>query len=100
MAMTTEKLREALLACESIISGQGITMAIRDINADTRVRRLSHLLWLARNGLQLVEEDRREKAMRWLGFLQGALWAFELVSVEELKNMNRPDDSTLDNERV
>lgn len=102
MAMTTDKLRSAFLACEAIIARQegGISMAIRDENADSRIRRLSHLLWLSREGLTLIEEERREKAMRWLGFLQGALWGMELVDVKQLKDMNRPDGSEYDEKRL
>lgn len=102
MAMTTDKLRSAFLACEAIIARQegGISIAVRDIKANSKVRRLSHLLWLSREGLQLIEDDRREKAMRWLGFIQGALWNMELVTVKELKDMNRPDDSEHDPDRV
>lgn len=104
MAMTDEKLRDAFSACERIIAREaekeGITMAIRDPEAPTRPRRLSHLLWLARNGIPLIAENRREKAMRWLGYLQGYLAALDLVTVAELKDMNRPDGSTHDKERV
>jgi len=100
MPMTNEKLREAFLACEAIISKEDIRMAVRDAGAVGRERRLSHLLWLARNGLALVEEERREKAMRWLGFLQGALWGFNLANIDDLKGMNKPDDAEHDEKRV
>ena len=96
MAMTIEKLRSAFLACEAIVAKEGITMAIRDASADTKVRRLSHLLWLSRNGLVLVEEGRKEKANRWLGFLQGALWQLNLVDIDQLKGMNKSDDAEHD----
>ena len=80
MSMTKEKLRSAYLTCERVVADaagkEGVTMAIRDAEADTRPRRLSHLLWMAREGLHLIEAERREKAMRWLGFLQGTLWAW------------------------
>jgi hypothetical protein len=104
MPMTTEKLREAFLSCETIISKEaqreGITMAIRDPDADTPTRRFSHMLWMSREGLKLIEDDRREKAQRWLGFLQGALWSLKLAGVAELKDMNRPDDSEHDAKRI
>jgi len=79
--MTTEKLRSSFLACEAIVARQdgGITMAIQDDKADTDIRRLSHLLWMSREGLNLVENNQREKAMHWLGFLQGVLWSQKLV---------------------
>lgn len=101
MSMTPKKFRSAFLACEAIISKEdGITMAIRDDSADTRIRQLSHLLWMTRNGLVLIEEKRREKAMRWLGFIQGALWQLDLADIETLKGMNKPDDAEYDKERV
>lgn len=102
--MTTDKLRSAVLSCEAIISKEatkaGITMAIRDPGADMPTRRTSHMLWMAQNCLQLVEDGRREKAMRWLGFLQGALWAEKLVTVDQLKDMNRPEDEEHDSDKV
>ena len=100
MAMTTEKLREAFLACEALVAEQGVSTAVRNADAEDREGRLSHLLWLAQNGLLLVEEGRREKAMRWLGFLQGAVWAFKLANIDNLKGMNRPDGSRHDKKRV
>jgi hypothetical protein len=39
----------------------------------------------------LIDEGRREKVMRWYGFVQGALWAMGLFSVEELKAHSNPD---------
>ena len=34
----------------------------------------------------------REKLMRWLGFMQGALWVKGIYTIDELKAHNRPDD--------
>jgi len=30
--------------------------------------------------------------MRWLGFMQGALWVKGIYTIDELKAHNRPDD--------
>lgn len=35
--------------------------------------------------------ERREKRMRWLGFVQGVLYAIGDFSVDELKDHSRPD---------
>lgn len=35
-------------------------------------------------------EGRIEKAFRWLGFVQGCLWATGQYTLDELKNHNRP----------
>lgn len=48
-------------------------------------------------------KSRMEKAMRWLGFVQGALWMGvndTYVSLEELKKMNMPSEETFDGEKV
>ena len=33
-------------------------------------------------------EDRIEKAMRWLGFVQGCLWSHGIFSVDDFKSHN------------
>lgn len=47
----------------------------------------------------LVAEGRREKAMRWIGFIQGALWAWGEADLETLKRMNMADGVEYDAER-
>lgn len=37
------------------------------------------------------EPERREKIMRWYGFIQGALWCTGWFSVDQLKDHSRPD---------
>lgn len=34
--------------------------------------------------------EKREKLMRWLGFMQGALWALGVADLETMKRMNMP----------
>jgi len=38
-----------------------------------------------------LDEGRREKFMRWLGFIQGALWADGVYGIDDLKEHNRPN---------
>jgi hypothetical protein len=52
---------------------------------------LAHLRFMCIEAQQFVDEDRTEKAMRWLGFLQGVLWARGFYSLDDLKNHSRPD---------
>jgi hypothetical protein len=54
---------------------------------------LAHLRFMCIEAQKFVDEDRVEKAMRWLGFLQGVLWAREFYSLDDLKNHSRPDGS-------
>ena len=42
-----------------------------------------------------LEQNRTEKAMRWLGFMQGVLWHAEVYTLDELKTHNRSDVETV-----
>lgn len=39
-----------------------------------------------------IKEGRTGKVFRWLGFIQGCLWATRQYSLEDLKNHNRPKE--------
>lgn len=43
------------------------------------------------NQYAVVNVPRMEKFMRWLGFLQGALWNMAIFTLDELKAHNKPD---------
>lgn len=64
------------------------------LHSTFRIRR--HLLWMCVTAKGLVEESRTEKAMRWLGFIQGALWASGKKSLTDLKHDSMPDDEVFD----
>lgn len=49
-----------------------------------------HVMWMLDQVHVFVDEGRKEKAMRWLGFAQGFLWTAGLTSIAELKSHNRP----------
>lgn len=55
----------------------------------SRQARLNHLLFLAVGVEVLCEVDKRDKAMRWLCFIQGALWAMG-DPIVDMKLMNKP----------
>lgn len=52
-----------------------------------------HVLSVCDRLLAMVrdEPDRREKIMRWYGFLQGAMWMLGYFTVDQLKDHSRPD---------
>jgi len=43
-----------------------------------------------------MAEGRVEKAMRWLGFIQGWLWARGFYTIEQMADHNRPADEAFD----
>jgi len=108
MAMTAEKVQSVCESMERIIraspnehgypcdnlqpsplSQSELATLIFTIEEDDKVSQ--HLLYMLQETAKLVKEDRREKAMRWLGFVQGALWVAGLSTIEEMKDLNRPD---------
>lgn len=54
-------------------------------------RALAHFRFMCIEAQRFVDEGRIEKAMRWLGFLQGVLWARNFFTLDDLKNHSRPD---------
>jgi hypothetical protein len=92
MAMTTEKIREAFAACRSIVgTGWKATRRPEHTAPYLQAEWSEHLAFMCEEGATYAE-GRREKAMRWLGFVQGALWAKGLATIDDLKSMNRPDE--------
>lgn len=96
--MTPEKTKQALDALDALIPTEpnfrGVRPAHRmrpDVAAPTDYQRRAHLRWMCGAGKALVDEGRIEKAMRWLGFVQGALWGMGLVSIGEMKRVNMPE---------
>jgi len=51
-----------------------------------------HILWMLWRIPFFVKEGRRRKANRWLGFVQGFLWANGIYTIEEMKEHNRPNE--------
>ncbi len=54
----------------------------------TRGEGIRHLLSMCDQVEEMIEAGRVEKAMRWLGFMQGVLWAQGSFTLNELKGHN------------
>jgi hypothetical protein len=90
MAMSDTKLSEVISQLEKMVTQrppQGPTSPYAAHH--------SHLLSMPPRMRVLLAEGRREKLMRWLGFMQGALWQ-QGVDLEDLKRMNMPDEEKRD----
>lgn len=55
-----------------------------------------HLLNMIPQMRDFVTDGRREKVMRWLGFMQGVMWARGMFNIDELMDHNRPDGMEFD----
>ncbi|MCK5020904.1 MAG: hypothetical protein KAS32_28040 [Candidatus Peribacteraceae bacterium] len=45
--------------------------------------KLKHLKWMLDN--MPDEKETPDKYNRWLGFMQGVLWAFEIKTIDEMR---------------
>ena len=107
--MTPEKTKEAFLRIHEILDKRqpflkGKRLNEQDMQLQAQhigyIAKHEHLMFMAEEGQKLVDSGRTEKAMRWLGFLQGALWGLSFTTIEEQKNINRPDDVAYDSKRI
>ncbi len=95
--MTPEKLKKAFESLK--LSKLGDTAFVESKRADpsqyccelTTTETLAHINFMCDEGVKLIEAGRIEKAMRWLGFIQGTMWALNYHTIDSLKNINRDD---------
>lgn len=71
---------------------QGIPMSQFDLAA--------HCMWMTQEVPTFVDAGRREKAMRWLGFVQGAGLGLGCWTLTDVKRWNAPNGVTFDTERL
>ncbi len=93
-ALTDDKITQVLTLYEDTIMGMGIS-AERWQASEPRPqyeKRMAHLRWMCGEAMIFVCAGRTEKAFRWLGFIQGVLWAAGRFTIEELANHGRPDE--------
>ncbi len=101
MSMTSEKI---LLACQrykALITSSGrkepekfptdekIQALERDCLLYNRNKSLLHVLWMCLEIEKLLQEGKRDKAERWLCFIQGVLWMNGICSIDEMRDDNR-----------
>jgi len=85
MAMSDEQVRKACdAAIDALFSGEGVVQPLE------RGTPTEHTAWMLCKIPEFMAAGRHEKAMRWLGFVQGYLWARGLAGIDEMKEWNRP----------
>jgi hypothetical protein len=98
MAMTEEKVLFAVKQLEEAFKAVQLlepVIVAQNPSATRAAGQLGHLLWMFHTIPVFLAEGRREKAMRWLGFLQGSAWTLRVRSIEAMKRDNMPEDSDL-----
>lgn len=54
---------------------------------------IAHLMFMCEEAQRFVDQGRIEKAMRWLGFLQGVFWSASFFTLDDLKKHSMPEPS-------
>lgn len=49
---------------------------------------IAHIKWMLQQIPIQLENNKIEKAMRWLGFVQGVLWCKNIRSIQEMRDDN------------
>lgn len=96
--MTSEKLISVLANYRDELMAMGVVAqqlpeeAYCDVASSIgQAAILSHQLYLCIQGIEHAREGSIEKAMRWLGHVQGVLWAHDIYCLDDVKKHSRPD---------
>lgn len=97
--MEASKILSAALIHRLFLSAQNISAqrAHERLARPQKSQALQHSLWLLEQIPEFVATSRADKAMRWLCFVQGVLWVLGYVTIQELRELMKPDtahDST------
>ena len=97
--MTKTQLRRALFSLEGLVDGVPAkrfdTSELLEGSKYVRQGHIfAHCAWMLPEMKKFVEEGRLDKVQRWLGFVQGALWAAGVGTIDAFKHMNMKQEET------
>lgn len=79
----------AVERCRLALQKHTAMEARKNPQAVTHPERTAHCLWML-DTIAAWPANRIEKAFRWLGFVQGFMWANGYATVDEMRDWNRP----------
>ena len=94
--MTDEKMLQVVAELETMLAARRLHLAgVSDLASvrEAQSARVQHINTMFPRLRTLIAEGKREKAMRWIGFIQGAFWALGDATLDALKAMNRSEDA-------
>lgn len=104
MAMTAEKVIEVVESYKDRVLLLACTIRDREkppsysydealeVKPPSQYIMLQHAYDMCDKTIEFAKAGRMPKAFRWLGFLQGVLWAAGVFSINEMKDHNRPPE--------
>ncbi len=93
MGMTDDKIRQLLNGYETKLLSLQPLDTLPDY-PHCRAK-LDHVIEMIPKMRKFLDEGRREKVFRWLGFLQCVFWMLDIYRVEDLANHSRPTKDDL-----
>jgi hypothetical protein len=91
--VTDDQVKQVVQAYQERLAREGYRPHQIDFDRTTagfpRSRQLEHVAWMCAEVERAIGAGERERAMRWLGFTQGVLWAQGVYAVNEMKEQNR-----------
>lgn len=90
--MTNGQINDIITKYEEHLSAYGVPMQFTAhgiVPAGDQAAR--HVLWMCSKVRNHLVEGRREKALRWLGFVQGVLWTFGHYTLDDVRDHNGGD---------
>lgn len=89
--MTLDKVKDVLLVYKGLlVEWRPIREEHPELMRNMYSTPRHHAHWMVNEAIGFCEAGRTEKAMRWLGFIQGVLWCEGLRSIEDMKRDNMP----------
>lgn len=53
---------------------------------------LHHTVWMCGQVIEFAKAQRMDKANRWIGFIQGVLWSHGVMTIDQMRRHNMPDE--------
>lgn len=98
--MTEKRILAAVEACKAKFVGCPPVRLRDDVETPLSWEQRSHLHWMCLRIPEFLREGRREKVMRWLGFIQGTMWVLGDFTIAEMKKHNMPTPEEAEAERL
>ncbi len=92
--MTPERIKRVLreyleLVVDEAIPPKQLDKELYSTSIVPLESKLRHIGWMCQEAQKLVDKGELEKAGRWLGFIQGWLWAYGYRTIDEMRDDNR-----------
>lgn len=86
--MTDEQISDAITRYEEDLSSFGVPLRHTSKGAPSETQAGRHVLWMCGEMRAFLADGRREKANRWLGFVQGVLWKLGRYTIDDMRGHN------------